>query len=167
MSIDRAIAVKFINYAHKYCRPRTAYKVLGGSFLLAVLLNIHTLFFLGTNIIDQSLADTILENDAFSNNSLSTKYQFHCASEEGLYGNFLYPYFDLIDLLVYTILPFFIMAVCTVTIVKVLYDSKRRLKRMKKKTKALATTTSILHIEETDLIKSCQESGKIKMKKES
>ncbi len=139
MSIDRAIAVRLINFAHKYCKPRTAYRVIGGSFLLAVLLNFHTLLFLGTvNTIDSNPTDIISENKTMRNKSVTIKYEFNCASDEGLYDTFLYPYFDWVDLLFYTIMPFFIMAVCTLIIVKVLYDSKQRLKRKKNQSEALS-----------------------------
>ena len=134
MSIDRAIAVKLINFARKYCKPNMAHKVIIGSFLLAALLNFHTLLFLGYEQNDTNSATNIINaTSSNENNNTIVTSKFYCASRVGWYDTFLYPYFDWIDLLVYTIIPFFIMAICTFIIVKVLYDSKKRLKQMGKK----------------------------------
>ena len=100
-----------------------AYKVIWGNFLMAGILNFHTLLFLGYN------SET--ESTDIMNSTNETVTQFKCNTVAGdWYDKFLYPYFDVIDLLFYAIIPFFIMAVCTVLIVKVLYDSKKRLSQM-------------------------------------
>lgn len=47
VSIDRAIATNFITFSKAYCRPITAYKVISINIALAVLINFHSLFFIG------------------------------------------------------------------------------------------------------------------------
>lgn len=47
VSIDRAIATNFITYSKTYCRPITAYKVIGFNIFLAVIINFHNLLFMG------------------------------------------------------------------------------------------------------------------------
>jgi hypothetical protein len=48
VSIDRAIATNFINYAKEYCKPFTAYKIILVNILIASLIDFHNLFFLVT-----------------------------------------------------------------------------------------------------------------------
>lgn len=110
-----------------------AFKVIGGSFCLAVIINFHTLCFLGNDSYKNDAAANIYNNrtDNKTLSGISSEMKFVCASKPGaLYDRFLYPYFDWIDLLSYTIVPFIVMGVCTIMIVKVLCDSKERLKRM-------------------------------------
>ena len=47
VSIDRAIALNSIKLAKKYCKPKTARKIIIFDSVLVLLLNCHSLFFLG------------------------------------------------------------------------------------------------------------------------
>jgi hypothetical protein len=46
VSIDRAIATNFINYAKVYCKPVTAYKIILVNIFIASLVDFHNLIFL-------------------------------------------------------------------------------------------------------------------------
>jgi hypothetical protein len=46
VSIDRAIATNFINYAKEYCKPVMAYKIILINIAIASFLDFHNLFFL-------------------------------------------------------------------------------------------------------------------------
>ena len=143
VSIDRAIAVTFFNYAKKYCRPHVAYKVIGACYALAVTINFHTLLFLGYD--SYGTNETNIYQNTSANSSVA---KFVCTSQpDSAYDHFLYPYFDWIDLLSYTIIPFIVMGICTVMIVKVLCDSKERLKRMN-----AGSSTRRNSVEETQLM---------------
>jgi hypothetical protein len=119
VSVDRAIATNAINFARDYCKPRVAYKIFGLNCLLAIAVNAHILFYLGYED----------NNVDYINNSTS---KFTCGTQnQTIYDHFFGFYFEWMDLLFYAILPFFIMAFCTFLIVRVLYNSKQRLKRLK------------------------------------
>lgn len=47
VSVDRAIATNAINFAKSYCKPRVAHRVIAACCALAILLNFHSLLFLG------------------------------------------------------------------------------------------------------------------------
>ena len=136
VSIERAIATNFINHAKRYCRPKTAYKVLLINVLIAVAINFHSLLFLGYEQIAVSSDDLTFESSDFlffRNNSaarapLEETKNFFCASKENtLYDRFLDPYFQWIDLVFYALLPFFIMAISSFFIIKVIFLSHKRL----------------------------------------
>ena len=129
ISVDREIAVNLINFAHRYCKSKMAYKVIGTNCFIAMFLNFHKLLFLGYES-DEPIPTNIISNN---NQSNMTVKKFICGSRNELYTDFLYPYFDWIDLLFYTIIPFFVMGICTFLIVHVLYNSKKRLRIMAKK----------------------------------
>jgi hypothetical protein len=141
VSIDRAIATNLINFAKIYCKPNMALKIIAINCLLAVLINFHTLLFLGFKDNDDVSPSTtspsstdILALHANSNNTPTTHSNyansFHCASKDGtIYDKFLDPYFEWIDLIFYAFLPFITMAVCTYLIIRVLVISNKRLNK--------------------------------------
>ena len=152
VSIDRAIATNFINFAKVYCKPKMAYKVMLLASLLSVIINFHTLFFMGYQVVDSEQTQnngallnhenylsanyTNIINSSDVNGENYFKYQnkktkFVCATEnDTLYEKFIDPYFEWIDLIFYAILPFLTMAICTFLIIRVLFRSNKRLKSM-------------------------------------
>ncbi len=117
VSIDRAICTNMINFAKTYCRPEMAIRITGLTVCLSIIINFHNLLFLGH-----------LKQVHNSTNSV----QFECASKEGtLYEKFMDPYFEWVDLICYSLLPFVIMAVCSFLIIKVLFRSAKRLNKNK------------------------------------
>ena len=114
VSIDRAIALNSIQLAKWYCKVNTARRVILIDVILVVLINCHSLFFLGTEQLDEDTGERYLM----------------CAAAEGtLYYKFLEPHAKYIDLLCYAIAPFAIMLVCTILIVRVLIKSSRSFRR--------------------------------------
>jgi hypothetical protein len=134
VSIDRAIATNLINFSKIYSKPQMAYKIIFLNILVAAVINFHSLLFMGYYRIystSSSINDTNLLIGVEFNKSSIVK-EFHCATESGtMYDKFLDPYFKWIDLFSYAIIPFLIMAVCTFLIIRVLFESNRRLNKKK------------------------------------
>lgn len=114
VSIDRAIATNSLNFAKYYCTSKTANRVIIVNFLMAFVINFHSLFFLGYE-----------EKHYFYSNS--TNHSYYCASLDGtVYDHFIDPYFQWIDLIFYAILPFITMAICSFLILRVIFMSNKR-----------------------------------------
>ena len=133
VSIDRAIATNAINLAKKYCNPSTAFKVTIINIIFAIIINFHSLIFLGYETLEPpSSSNLTLLNYINASTSSTESYVLTCGSEIGsLYDNFLDPYFEFFDLLFYAILPFIIMAICTFLIIRILLKSNKRLNKTK------------------------------------
>jgi hypothetical protein len=144
VSIDRAIATNLINFAKIYCKPNMAFRIIVINCLLAVLINFHTLLFLGFKDNDvtsdflsssTSSSSTEILSVLVTSNTSSIIHSnnpniFHCASKDGtLYDKFLDPYFEWIDLIFYAFLPFITMAVCTYLIIRMLVISNKRINK--------------------------------------
>jgi hypothetical protein len=122
VSVDRAIASNWFNFARTYCKPKNAYRVLIVNFLLVVLINFHSLLFLG-----HESKMPLFKAD--SNESLY-EYTYQCSSKNGtLYDRFLDPYFQWMDLIFYAIAPFVVMASATILILRVIIMSNKRMHR--------------------------------------
>nr|QVK45806.1 G protein-coupled receptor [Proales similis] len=116
VSIDRAIATNLLNFAKKYCQPSTAYKVIAFNIVLAAVMNMHSLLFLGSY-------DLVVGGP-----NQSSRLEFSCASKAGsLYEHFMDPFFKWIDLLLYAIIPTTTMAICTFLIIRTLLKTNRRM----------------------------------------
>jgi hypothetical protein len=140
VSIDRAIATNFITFAKDYCKTTTAYKVIVVNVFLTVMINFHSLFFLG-------FEETVTKTTTSSFNS-SSFIQMTCASKEGtLYYIFLDTYFQWLDLIFYAILPFFIMAICSFFIIKTIVVSNKRINKS-----TLSYKISLMKKEESDCV---------------
>lgn len=114
VSVDRAIATNLINFAKTYCKPKMAYKVICCTIIIISLVNLHYLLYLGYEKYDPKLNKTV----------------FECASEtDSLYESFMDPYFEWVDLILYSILPFIIMLFCSYLIIRVLFNSAKRLNK--------------------------------------
>jgi hypothetical protein len=134
--IDRAICLNYIAYAKKYCVPSKAHKVMARNCLIAVLINFHSLLFLGSDAKLNSTVSPYLNSSIIVDNS-TVKYQvinkitdidnmrkFQCRSEkDSLYEKFIEPYFEWIDWLTYSLIPFIIMIICTFFILKAVFKS--------------------------------------------
>jgi hypothetical protein len=132
VSIDRAIATNLINFSKIYSKPQTAYRIIFLNIGVAVVINLHSLLFMGYYIPSESSIND--SNSLIGNESTNSSIirEFHCATESGtIYDKFLDPYFKWIDLFSYAIIPFLIMAVCTFLIIRVLFQSNRRLNKKK------------------------------------
>lgn len=118
VSIERAIATNLINFAKCYCKPQTAYRIICLNTLIAALFNFHNLVFLGYED----------ESTEIIHNRTITKTQVNCAPiESSWYEYFVDPYYQWIDLILYAILPFIIMAICSFFIIRVLVLSNKRM----------------------------------------
>jgi hypothetical protein len=118
VSIERAIATNLINFAKCYCKPQTAYRIICLNTVIAVIFNFHNLIFLGYE--DQTTE--------FFHNKTKIKIQVNCAPiESSMYEYFVDPYYQWIDLVLYAILPFIIMAFCSFFIIRVLVLSNKRM----------------------------------------
>jgi hypothetical protein len=128
VSIDRAIALNSINLSRIYCKTQTAYKVILINIIVVVLINCHSLFFLGTyEYADENVGSLSNNSSITFPNSDTSKMILICGTKEGtLYKNFLEPYFEYIDLLCYAILPFLVMFICTILIIKVMVTSNKK-----------------------------------------
>jgi len=135
VSLDRAIATNLITFAKLYCRPESAIKIMLVTFLITMIINSHYLIFLG-------------HEKTESNNTFS----FECASSKNSTYEHFMELFEWVDLVVYSILPFIIMTFCSFLIIRVLFNSAKRLNRSKvnnnnnnydtnKKSKSEATIT--------------------------
>jgi hypothetical protein len=88
-----------------YCKTKMARKVVFLNCILSCIINLHSLIFLG----------------GYHEDEENGEMRLMCAASEGtLYYLFLEPYAKYIDLICYAFLPFAIMAVCTILIVRVL-----------------------------------------------
>ena len=134
VSIDRAIALNSIHLSKIYCKPKMAKKVILFDFLLVFIINFHSLFFLGfydtyddgTSMTSLSYNTDIIQTTT----KQSATETFMCASREGsIYFSFLEKYFKYADLICYAFLPFAIMIVCTILIVRVLLLSTNKFKK--------------------------------------
>lgn len=134
VSLDRAIATNLITFAKIYCRPQSAIKIMLVTFLITMIINSHYLIFLG-------------HEKTESNNTFS----FECASSKNSTYEHFMELFEWVDLVMYSILPFIIMTFCSFLIIRVLFNSAKRLNRSKvkynnnydtnKKSKSEATIT--------------------------
>jgi hypothetical protein len=143
VSVERAIATNFINFAKDYCKPRVAYRILALNFLLASIINFHYLCFLGYD----EESDKMLLNDANNYDNYSSSIIFHCGSKpDTLYDRYFDPYNQWLDLLFYAFLPFIIMTVCTFFIIRVLFITNKRFKNhlSGRRNATIKTTTSSL-----------------------
>ncbi|RNA10067.1 FMRFamide receptor-like [Brachionus plicatilis] len=120
VSVDRAIATNFIGFAKFYCTQRTAHRIILLLCIVSVLINMHTLFFLGYH-----------ENYFLYFNStifMTNKTACYCASLYGTnYDKFMNPYFQWLDLIFYAILPFIVMLLSTFFILRVIFMSNKRI----------------------------------------
>lgn len=126
VSIDRAIATNLINFAKTYCKPSMAIKIICLTLIFTILINFHYLLFLGYE----------------KNEENSTAKIFECGSQTGtLYDKFMDPYFEWIDLILYSILPFIIMLISSYLIIRVLVRSVKRLNKsgFRSKSETLST----------------------------
>ncbi|CAF0983977.1 unnamed protein product [Brachionus calyciflorus] len=137
VSIDRAIATNFINFSKIYCKPKVAYRIIFINIFLATLINFHSFIFLGYE--EQVLVENFTSVDYLEFNlTHESKSSCICGSQNGtIYDKFLDPYFKLIDLLSYAIIPFFIMAISSYMIIRVILLSNKRLNRNKKQHQSL------------------------------
>jgi hypothetical protein len=137
VSIDRAIALNSIQLSKIYCKPKMAKKVILFNFLLVFIINFHSLFFLGFY---DTYDDGLSSSSSFNTDILQATTKklsldaesvtFMCASrEDSLYFSFLEKYFKYADLICYAFLPFAIMIVCTILIVRVLILSTNKFKK--------------------------------------
>lgn len=142
VSIDRAISLNFKNFSKTYCVPRTALKIILVDCLLVFSINFHSLLFLGNYYNDDQQQYSLSSNhslDEYSNVILKKKLA--CASKNNtIYDKFLEPYFEWIDLFCYAILPFVVMIVCSILIIKVVFLANKSYANMKR-----FSTTSIEH----------------------
>lgn len=116
VSVDRAIATNFISFAKYYCTQKTAHRIIFLLCLLSAIINLHSLIFLGY--------DEPQDNALNSTNDTT----YYCASLSGtLYDNFMNPYFQWIDLIFYAILPFIVMFLSSIFIIRVIFISNKRL----------------------------------------
>jgi len=123
VSVDRAISSNCINFSKTYCKPKYAYRILLINCLLVVLINFHSLLFLGHET-------EIAHHETSSNSPSINEYNYQCSSENGtLYDRFLDPYFQWMDLIFYAIAPFIVMASATILILRVLIMSNKRMNR--------------------------------------
>ena len=130
VSIDRAISLNCFTFAKTYCKPAMARKIFLLISLLTIVVNFHSLIFLGNYE-----ADETVNNNNITNKSAGPS-RFSCSSKLGsVYDKFLIPYFQYIDMLSYVIVPFFIMMICTLFIVKVLITTNKKNKHVKGNTK--------------------------------
>jgi hypothetical protein len=110
-------------FAKTYCKPEMARKIILFVCALTVTINFHSLVFLGNYEADETENSTISK---FNNKSVALT-RFSCSSKLGsIYDKFLIPYFQYIDMLSYVIVPFFIMMICTLLIVKVLITTNNK-----------------------------------------
>ena len=124
VSVDRAIASNCINFAKTYCKPKSAYRVLFVNCCLVVLINFHSLFFLGHE------AESVHNKTSGSNKFLINEQTYQCQSKNGtVYDRFLDPYFQWMDLIFYAIAPFVVMASATILILRVIFMSNKRMNR--------------------------------------
>lgn len=136
VSIDRAIALNSINLSRVYCKTQTAHKVILIDIAIVVIINCHSLFFLGTYESPDENSILLLNNSSITLPSESSKMILICGTKEGtLYKNFLEPYFEYIDLLCYAILPFLVMFICTILIIKVMITSNKKFEGVSSVTK--------------------------------
>jgi hypothetical protein len=128
VSIDRAIALNSINLSRIYCKTQTAYKVILINIAIVVIINCHSLFFMGTyESADDNDLSFLNSSSVKLPNGYSSKIKLICGTkEETLYKKFLEPYFEYIDLLCYAILPFLVMFICTILIIKVMVTSNKK-----------------------------------------
>jgi hypothetical protein len=99
--------------------------------LLTIVVNFHSLIFLGNYEADDTVNNNNITNHNITNKSAGPT-RFSCSSKLGsIYDKFLIPYFQYIDMLSYVIVPFFIMMVCTLFIVKVLITTNKKNKHVK------------------------------------
>ena len=82
VSVDRAIASNCLNFAKRFCKPSYAYKVLLLNVILAVIINFHSLLFLG------------FEQDNFHYGSNDSSFQCISIPDSG-YRRFIDPYFEI------------------------------------------------------------------------
>lgn len=136
VSIDRAIALNSINLSRVYCKTQTAYRVILIDIAIVVIINCHSLFFLGTYESPDENSILLLNNSSITLPNESSKMILICGTKEGtLYKNFLEPYFEYIDLLCYAILPFLVMFICTILIIKVMITSNKKFEGVSSVTK--------------------------------
>jgi hypothetical protein len=137
VSIDRAIATNLINFAKSYCKPRVAHRVILINCALAILLNAHTLGYMGYM-------------QRVDNNK--TSYHITCdAEKDSLYDYFINPYFQWLDLIFYAILPFITMAICSFFIIRVMFASNKRLKKTLTRNTAHLVSTIKANFEQQQL----------------
>jgi hypothetical protein len=138
VSVDRAIATNAINFARKYCKPNVAYKIIISLCCLVICINFHTLIFIGYEEIG---------NNEWNNTNQTFLVLCEPIKIE-IYEEFFNNYYNWIDLIFYAFLPFFIMGLCTFLIIKVLYQSRKRLKRILKKDSSRKENKSLIQSEQ-------------------
>ena len=143
VSIERAIATNYINYARKYCQPKTAYKILLINVLIALAINFHSLLFLGHEpTMDNPEIANQTKTEQLSNQS--NTFFFCSTKHDTYYDTFLSVFFEWLDLIFYAILPFIILAICSFFIIRKLLQSNKRVNRPSSKPVNLQTATCSL-----------------------
>ena len=154
ISIDRVISVVFLNKAKVLCTPKIATISIMCLLFFSFLVSSHFLF------LESAHTD---ENNA-TNLSLSKIY---CEPPDGtLYYKFIDNAWKIIDLLVFAIIPFIIMSICSVCIiVRVARQSEKVKTHSRREISYLLRNTQ--KSEETRSEERVRKSLKIKIKTES
>jgi hypothetical protein len=104
VSIDRAIACTVIQLNKRICRPKSADRIFFGMCIIISLLNSHILLFMGSKTTTKH--SSFLSNTSYQNIVICT----HNTSD--MYFKFFEIPYNIIDLLLYVLIPFIIMTIC-------------------------------------------------------
>ena len=132
-NFDRLVFVISHKHSKIWCTKRTAIKVTSGIFILLVLINFHVLIFVNSvedlNIINNTLNETsIIISQLPSVNKIVYPY---CILKQNGYDEFFSNYYSWIDAFVYSYIPFVLIFICNVALIKKVFSSKKNINRRK------------------------------------